>query len=119
MKYLILIAGIFSNSVASFLLKLGVSSIDNKSLSGLVFSYLTNVYFVFGGVLYLLAFLLYILALKSFPLNIAHPVLTAGAIGTVSLLSILFLGESFGWKNVIGLIFIISGVIILSKGSQL
>ena len=46
LKYLILISGIISNSAASFLLKLGVSSIsiNNNSFSSILLSYINNLY---------------------------------------------------------------------------
>jgi multidrug transporter EmrE-like cation transporter len=73
-------------------------------------SALSNWPFWLGLGLYGAAFLLYAAALARLPLNVAHPVLTAGAIATVALFSVLFFRESFHWTTGAGIVLVIIGV---------
>ena len=69
-----------------------------------------------GISLYGLAFILYAAALKFFPLNIAHPILTAGAIALVAVISVLVLGEPMSTQMFLGIGLIMIGVILLTSG---
>ena len=71
-----------------------------------------------GLVLYGSAFVLYAVALKFFPLNIAHPTLTSGAIACVAILSVVVLGEALRPAMLAGLGFIVLGVILLTTGAR-
>jgi multidrug transporter EmrE-like cation transporter len=64
--------------------------------------------------LYGAAFLLYAAALVRLPLNVAHPVLTSGAIATVALLSVLIFREQFYWTTGVGILLVIAGVVLIS-----
>jgi len=71
---------------------------------------LSNWPFWLGLGLYGMAFLLYAAALARLPLNVAHPVLTAGAVATVALSSILIFREPFHWTTAVGVVLVIAGV---------
>ena len=71
---------------------------------------MSNWPFWLGLGLYGAAFLLYAAALAHLPLNVAHPVLTAGAVATVALLSVLIFGEPFPWTTGAGIVLVIAGV---------
>ena len=114
MKWLILILGIAANASASVLVKIAITpprqfpSPSNPMLA------LTNWPFWLGLVLYGAAFLLYAAALARLPLNVAHPVLTSGAIATVALLSFLLFKEQFYWTTVAGIVLVAAGVALIT-----
>ncbi|KAB0565134.1 multidrug transporter [Pseudomonas palleroniana] len=109
-KWFILIFGILSNASASVLIKMAMMPPRKfPSLSDPIAA-LSNWPFWLGLSLYGGAFLFYASALARLPLNVAHPVLTAGAIATVALFSVFFFRESFHWTTVAGIVLVIIGV---------
>ncbi|RXV73312.1 multidrug transporter [Burkholderia stabilis] len=114
MKWLILILGISANASASVLVKLAMMPPRKfPSLSDPVAA-LTNWPFWLGLGLYGGAFLLYAAALARLPLNVAHPVLTSGAIATVATFSILIFREPFHWTTGAGIVLVIAGVALIT-----
>ncbi|XFB06993.1 EamA family transporter [Azotobacter salinestris] len=75
---------------------------------------LQNWPFWLGLGLYGAAFLLYAAALVRLPLNVAHPVLTAGAVATVALFSLLIFREAFHWTTGAGIVLVIAGVALIT-----
>ena len=75
---------------------------------------LSNWPFWLGLGLYGAAFLLYAAALARLPLNVAHPVLTAGAVAAVALLSVLIFKEPFHWTTGAGILMVIAGVALIT-----
>jgi small multidrug resistance pump len=114
MKWLIVIMGILSNASASVLIKLAmIPPREFPNFNNWVAA-LTNWPFWLGLILYGAAFLLYAAALARLPLNVAHPILTAGAIATVALCSVFLLREPFPWTTGAGIICIIIGVALIT-----
>ena len=109
-KWIILIFGILSNASASVLVKMAMMPPRKFPSLSDPMAALSNWPFWVGLVLYGAAFLLYAAALARLPLNVAHPVLTAGAIATVALFSLLFFRESFHWTTGVGIALVIAGV---------
>ncbi len=70
--------------------------------------------FWLGLCLYGAAFLLYAAALARLPLNVAHPILTSGAVATVALSSVLIFNESFHWTTGAGIILVVAGVVLIT-----
>jgi multidrug transporter EmrE-like cation transporter len=60
------------------------------------------------------AFLLYAAALTRLPLNVAHPLLTAGAISAVAVSSFLLFRETFYWTTIAGIALILLGVVLVT-----
>ena len=75
---------------------------------------LSNWPFWLGLGLYGAAFLLYAAALARLPLNVAHPVLTSGAVAAVALLSVLIFKEPFHWTTGAGILLVIAGVALIT-----
>lgn len=114
MKWLILVLGILSNASASVLVKMAmIPPREFPSLTDPLNS-LKNWPFWLGLGLYGIAFLLYAAALARLPLNVAHPVLTAGAIATVALTSFLIFRETFYWTTGAGIFLVIAGVALIT-----
>ncbi|EJN23475.1 cation/cationic drug transporter [Pseudomonas sp. GM79] len=114
MKWLILILGILSNASASVLVKMAMMPPRKFPSFSDPLGSLSNWPFWLGLLLYGGAFLLYAAALARLPLNVAHPVLTAGAIATVALFSALFFRESFHWTTGAGIFLVITGVALIT-----
>lgn len=110
MKWFILLAGIASNASASVLIKLAMTPPRRFPTLSDPTAALTNWLFWLGLGFYGLAFLLYAAALARLPLNVAHPVLTSGAIATVALLSVLLFKEPFYWTTGAGILLVVTGV---------
>lgn len=114
MKWLILMLGITANASASVLVKMAM--IPPRRFPNLAdpLEALNNWPFWLGLCLYGAAFLLYAAALARLPLNVAHPVLTSGAVAAVALLSVLIFGEPFHWTKGAGILLVIAGVVLIT-----
>ena len=114
MKWLILLLGIAANASASVLVKLAMMPPRQFPSLANPLAALTNWPFWLGLGLYGAAFLLYAAALARLPLNVAHPVLTSGAIAPVALLSVAVFREPFHWTTGIGILLVIAGVALVT-----
>lgn len=114
MKWLILILGIASNASASVLVKIAMMSPRKFPSIDDPMAALSNWPFWLGLGLYGVAFLLYAAALAHLPLNVAHPVLTSGAIAAVALCSLLIFNEPFHWTTITGILLVVSGVVMIT-----
>lgn len=114
MKWVILLLGIASNASASVLVKMAMLPPHRFPNLNDPWGALANGPFWLGLVFYGVAFLLYAAALAHLPLNVAHPVLTSGAIATVALLSITLFREPFYWTTGLGILLVIAGVMLIT-----
>jgi len=114
MKWLILILGIASNAFASVLVKIAMMPPRKFPSLSDPMSALSNWPFWLGLGLYGAAFLLYAAALARLPLNVAHPVLTTGAVASVALLSVLIFHEPFPWTTGAGIVLVVIGVMLIT-----
>lgn len=114
MKWIILMLGIVSNAAASVLVKFAMLPPRKFPSLSAPMAALTNWPFWLGLALYGAAFLLYAAALARLPLNVAHPVLTSGAIASVALSSVLIFREPFHWTTGAGIGLIVTGVVLLT-----
>ena len=114
MQWLILVLGIAANASASILVKLAM--LPPRKFPSLTdpLAALSNWPFWLGLALYGGAFLLYAAALGKLPLNVAHPVLTSGAIAIVALFSVLIFREPFYWTTGAGILLVIVGVALIT-----
>lgn len=115
MKWLILILGIASNASASVLVKMAmIPPRKFPTLDDSIRSVICNWPFWLGLGLYGIAFLLYAAALARLPLNVAHPVLTSGAVAAVALCSLLIFREAFHWTTIAGILLVVVGVALIT-----
>lgn len=116
MKWLILLVGILCNASASVLMKLAL--IPPRKFPSLrdPLSALSNWPLCLGLALYGTTFVLYAAALARLPLNVAHPILTAGAVAAVALSSYFILREPFPLTTVCGVLLVMAGVALISLG---
>lgn len=113
MKWLILVLAVAANASASIFLKVAVSSARKQSILLDPLSYISNVWLWLGLFLYGLAFVFYTASLSQFPLNVAHPVITAGAIVTVVAASTMVFGEPFDFVILFGMGLVLGGLVVL------
>ena len=114
MKWLILILGIASNASASVLVKMAMMPPRKFPSFSEPMAALSNWPFWLGLGLYGLAFLLYAAALARLPLNVAHPVLTAGAVASVALCTVVIFREPLYWTTAAGILLVIAGVVLIT-----
>lgn len=114
MKWLILLLGIAVNAAASVLVKLAMSHPRKFPTLADPAAAISNWPFWLGLVLYGAAFLLYAAALARLPLNVAHPILTSGAIAAVAISSIVIFREPFYWTTGAGILLVIAGVLLIT-----
>lgn len=114
MKWFILIVGILFNASASVLIKMAMMAPRKFPSLSDPMAALSNWPFWLGLGLYGAAFLLYAAALARLPLNVAHPVLTAGAVAAVAMSSVLIFREPFHWTTGAGILLVIAGVALIT-----
>lgn len=114
MKWIILLSGILANASASVLIKIAMTPPRRFPSLADPMGTLTNWPFWLGLALYGGAFLLYAAALARLPLNVAHPILTSGAVATVALFSIFLFREPFHWMTLAGILLVIAGVALIT-----
>lgn len=114
MKWVILLLGIGANASASILVKMAMMPPRKFPSLADPLAALSNWPFWLGLGLYGGAFLLYAAALAKLPLNVAHPVLTSGAVATVALFSVFLFGEPFHWTKGAGILLVIAGVALIT-----
>lgn len=114
MKWLILFLGIASNATASVLIKYAMMPPRKFPALSDPLAALANWPFWLGLALYGATFLLYAAALAKLPLNVAHPILTSGAVAAVALCSLLIFREPFHWSTVAGIVLVIAGVLLIT-----
>lgn len=111
MTWLLLVVGVLANAAASVLVKL--SSSGPLVLSPAL---ITNWRLWIAAASYGVAFLAYAAAVTRLPLNVAHPVATAGAIVLVGLCSALLIRETFTPLHWLGYSLLLAGIVVLALG---
>jgi small multidrug resistance pump len=114
MKWLILVLGIAANASASVLIKMAM--MPPRKLPSLTdpVAALNNWPFWLGLGLYGATFLLYAAALAKLPLNVAHPIFTAGALAAVAACSLIIFREPFHWTTIAGILLVVAGVLLIT-----
>lgn len=115
MKWLLILFGIAANASASVLVKLATR--EPMSLASPL-QILFNPLLIGAVASYGLAFVLYGAALTRFPLNVAHPVTTAGAVVAVGLVSWLGFREPVPPTTAIGYALLVAGIVFLALGMR-
>ena len=81
----------------------------------LAFSMLLNPYIIIALVLTVLAGVTWMIAMTKFEISYAYP-FTLLALVLVTIFSVIFFGESVNIYKLIGIVFIILGIVVISKG---
>ncbi len=115
MKWLILAIGILCNAAASLLVKKAVEPPRQLPSIAAPWGLFTNWPLLVGLGLYGGAFLVYAVALTRLPINVAHPILTSGAIATVAVGAGVFYNETFQVPTIVGIVLVVVGVILIAS----
>ena len=118
MQWIVVALAICANTVAALFIKMAAS--PDRSMPSLnPFNLaLTNWPLWLGLICYGMALILYIVALATLPVSVAHPIITAGAIAAVSSSAFLFFGERITVLGIIGIILVAFGVGLIALGSD-
>ena len=81
------------------------------------FSMLLNPYIIISLILTLLAGVTWMIAMTKFEISYAYPFTLLGLV-FVTIFSVLFFGESINWQKVVGIVFVLFGIFIISRGMQ-
>ncbi len=104
------ILNILFNSMASFLIKIGMSRIVQSSAKELIFAMIMSPYIVLGGVCFAVGFLVYTLILQKSNLAMAYPIVTSGSMICIVFLSVFILKQPLKFQQVMGIFLILTGI---------
>ena len=79
-------------------------------------SHILNAYTIIGGSCYLISFIIWIKILRSTQLIFAFPVASGALFASILIFSFIILKEHLTITKSLGIIFILSGIFISSKG---
>jgi multidrug transporter EmrE-like cation transporter len=112
--FLYLVAAFVTNAAANVLLKIGADRGVHLDWSLGIFKIITLHSFLISGVgLFALNVLLYIAALRAFPLSVAYPIMVGMSFLIANTCAALFLGEKITAIQLIGYLCILGGVILV------
>ncbi|MDQ7947307.1 MAG: EamA family transporter [Pedobacter sp.] len=116
MQYIIALLSILLGAVAQFFLKIGVTAVQEKSKhsADILKNGISNPYLLTGLSCYGLSLLLWFFVLSKMELSKAYPMVSLGYIFTL-ILAYLFLNEAITVAKVVGITFILIGVIVLNR----
>ena len=121
LNHFYLLLAIFFGVVSQLIIKWKMSafSFDDyetwQEKFSLAFSMLLNPYIIIALVLTLLAGVTWMIAMTKFEISYAYP-FTLLALVLVTIFSFIFFGESINIYKLIGIVFIILGIVVISKG---
>jgi len=99
--------------------KMSVFSFDDyetwQDKFALAFSMLLNPYIIISLILTLLAGVTWMIAMTKFEISYAYPFTLLGLV-LVTIFSVVFFGESVNTYKLIGIVLIILGIVVISKG---
>lgn len=107
-KYFVLFAPVFFSAAAQLLLKL--AALKKWKSTAWLLAMSSSI------AAYLLAFVLYSVAVRYFPVSLASPVNTISVMLLVIIGGILFYGEPFGLRQTLGMVFGALSMLLLLSG---
>lgn len=115
MGYLWLVVAMTLNAAANVLLKLGAARLGTLAEPGLVGRVLGNYYLLGGLALFAANVAFYAAALSRLNLSLAYPVMMAGGVLIVVTVSVLFLREALSAPQMLGLLFLVIGLALVTR----
>lgn len=115
MGYFFLVLAMTLNAAANVLLKIGAMQIGALDEPGLAGRLVTNYHLLAGLALFALNIVFYTAALTRLHLSLAYPVMMAGGVLIVVTISILFLRETLSALQMVGLLFVIVGLVLITR----
>lgn len=119
MNYILLIVALTLNASANVLMKIGASHSNKAAIANnfleKIFILIKNPYLLFGILLFGLNIIFYFLALTKIKLSIAYPLMTAGGLLIISVVSVLLFKESISAIQIFGIILLVLGIILITS----
>ena len=121
LNHFYLLLAIFLGVVSQLIVKWKMSAFSFEDYEtwqekfALAFSMLLNPYIIIALVLTLLAGVTWMIAMTKFEISYAYP-FTLLALVLVTIFSFIFFGESINIYKLIGIVFIILGIVVISRG---
>ena len=115
MGYVYLTLAMTLNAAANVLLKMGAVRIGALGEPALLSRLATNYYLLGGLALFAANVVFYAAALSRLNLSLAYPVMMAGGVLIVVTVSILFLREALSAPQMVGLLFLVVGLVLVTR----
>ena len=120
-NFILILFGVFFNTIAQLFLKQGMLLIGNinlhmSELFSAFYKIVISPYIVLGMCCYIISFCIWLIVLSKVEVSYAYPLLSIGYIIT-AIFGYYFWGESLGVYKIVGIIFICIGVGIMFKGN--
>jgi small multidrug resistance pump len=115
MTWLSVLFAILLNALASMMLKIASQKPFRLPSLEDPMAFLTNWPLFLGLFSYSTAFVLYAFAVSRLPLNVVYPVLTAGAIALVVIISFIWFKEPMRPLSILGICFVLTGVVLITR----
>lgn len=100
-------------------LKLGAIDFSLATMPQTILHLVQNVWILAGGFLFVLSFLTWLAILSKLQLNVAYPIIIGIEAVLVSLASWLIFHEYLSWLQILGIIFVILGILFISPRGSL
>jgi len=112
---LVTLSCVVLNSVAQIFLKIGINSLNKKLIlsPALIPFIITNIYIIFGAILYGISFVLWLYVLSKVKVSYAYPFISLSYV-IVAVLGFLILGEKISFSAWIGICLVVIGVTLIS-----
>lgn len=115
LSYLFLFLALFLNVAANLAMKTGSNNVASLiSNQGFIRGVLNNHFLIIGLFLFAFNIVFYIIALSKINLSVAYPIMTSGGILVITFLSFLFFKEVIDQRQIIGLLFLIIGILLVT-----
>jgi multidrug transporter EmrE-like cation transporter len=118
-SFVLIITGVILNAAAQLLLKAGTNAVGHFEFQtsnivpvGLQLAF--QPYILSGMVCYAISLVVWIMALSRVPVSIAYPMLSIGYVIN-ALIAWHWLGEAISGQKLLGISFIILGVVLITK----
>ena len=116
--YVLLVIAIFLNSTGGVLMKFGSENVsfgEGEKLLKTAQTMITNWQLILGICMYGISFVVSTLVYTKIPLNVAYPIILAGALIVVSIASVIILKENYTVWHLFGSFFLIIGIAMIAR----
>ena len=117
MYWLALFAAIISNAIANIAFKKAVTKTPIEGGVSAVFTLASDPWMWLGAFSACVLLGCYLYALKGIDISIAYPAVTGFAMLGIVLAGVLFLGETLSIAKVVGIFFVLTGVLLLKQST--
>jgi multidrug transporter EmrE-like cation transporter len=117
MAYVALVLALILNAAANILLKIGAMRLGDLQAPGLIGRLASDYYLLAGLLLFALNVVFYLAALVRLNLSVAYPIMVAGGMVIVVLVSVFILREVVTPLQALGLALLVLGIVLVGHRS--